>query len=204
MKILLILIGLISATLAEAQYLPNIVLSTNGGAISLFAYVTNVPQSCISNLQSDLANFFNSTNSFYRNSNPSNFVSVAFGSGVSGSTNGQVVTIVGAQTNRIPSIIETNFISGRLYTNGYGSSIYVSANVSRTLTGISGLAQMALWIPGVITNQCGESTLLLSLSVNKTDTLAGVVPEGGTYAFTNLSTGAGNSSAITSGTIVVY
>lgn len=113
--------------------------------------------------------------------------------------------IFGVATNTASfTLIQTNFISGRLYTNIYGRPILVSANATLSTTGVSGNANMSLTIPTQVTNAFGISTIVTSIAMNYTNVISGFVPASGTYAFTNLSSGAGDSSGITGGQIMVY
>jgi hypothetical protein len=94
-------------------------------------------------------------------------------------------------------IISTNYISGQFYTNNYPNNISILANVSLNKAAVSGNATMALWIVGISTNATGDNTTALTVA-DSSDfrQLAGYIPGGCSFVFTNTSTGSGNSSAL--------
>lgn len=107
-------------------------------------------------------------------------------------------------TNVVFSIIQTNFVSGKLYTNTYGVPILVSANATLVTTGVAGNATLSLLASTYLTNAFSVGTLLTSIAMPYTNVLSMVIPASQTYTFTNTSTGAGNSASVVGGQILVY
>jgi len=124
-------------------------------------------------------------------------------SGGSGTFSGTFSGNGGGLTNLI-NITQTNFISGQLYTNTNTVVITVSANAVLSETGVAGAACMSLEAAGYLTNQFGETTLITSLAVSKTNYLAMEIPIGQTYVFTNRSAGSGDGASIVGGQILVH
>lgn len=100
--------------------------------------------------------------------------------------------------------MRTNFISGQLYTNTYGGPIQVSAKVALGVAAVSGNAVMSLEMAGNETNQVGMSTLVTSIAMTYTNMMLGIVTNNGTYVFTNKSSGAGNTSTLIGGQLLIY
>lgn len=94
----------------------------------------------------------------------------------------------------------SNFVSGHFYTNTSGFVERVSVCTTNTSSAVIGSCQAELWV-GPSTNSAtmypadntGSATLLTVLGTTAFGHLAGDVPPGGYFVFTNLSTGAGNS-----------
>lgn len=118
------------------------------------------------------------------------------------------ITLVG--TNYIPNLVRvgtnvsnllvpTNFISGWVYSNTYGNTIEVSANVCQTLQGTS-VSGIELRVPGWRTNYATTAT---DASGPMTNYIAIKVPVGFSYTFTNVSTGAGGAT-LRNGEVYVY
>jgi hypothetical protein len=116
----------------------------------------------------------------------------------------------GAGLTNIPSsavgimIIATNFQSGAVYSNGYGAPIQVSANAALSIAAVNGAASLSLWISGSVTNICAMETSTEFSPIGITNSIAGFVPNGSKYTFTNSSIGTGNSSTVLGGQILVY
>lgn len=114
--------------------------------------------------------------------------------------------VVGNVTNT-PSftIVNTNWISGQLYTNLTGRPIEVKcqAILFAATTGVGGAAQL-----GLQTNGVNMYSVLISptatTSVNDDRLISGWIPSGVTFAFTNLSTGTGNTATPQWGQYMVY
>jgi len=105
--------------------------------------------------------------------------------------------LTGLSTNGA-TIIQTNLISGLLYTNNYGYAITVSANVAYTVAAVNGNASIALQIPGSITNTVGASSAVgVTIAMTYSNMISGVISNGGTFALTNLSAGAGDTATYT-------
>lgn len=115
---------------------------------------------------------------------------------------GTANTILWASSS--PQLVQTNFISGQLYTNSYGDIITVSASAVLTEAAAAGLSVLALEIPGVVTNPVAQPTAVSTLAGSVTNMIYGMVPAGGTYSFTNKSSGAGNSATVTGGQIRIH
>jgi hypothetical protein len=109
-----------------------------------------------------------------------------------------------AATNIAFALIQTNFISGALYTNLNSVPIQVSANAVLTPAAVAGETSLALQISGGVTNTVGFSTLITTLVMVQTNGISGFVPAGSTYTFTNLSSGAGNSATVQGGQLFTY
>lgn len=101
--------------------------------------------------------------------------------------------------------IQTNFVSGFLYTNVYGRPIQVQANVGLSAAAVTGDAGMALWIiagAGVgTTNYDSIQTTALSIAMAYTNQLSGFVATNAAFTFTNISAGAGNTATLIGGQI---
>lgn len=108
----------------------------------------------------------------------------------------------GAGLTNMSYHIQTNFISGKLYTNGYGHDIRVSANASLVYNNtIPGVAEMALESPTDIVTNYGR--ILDVIGTGDMDAYAYVslvISNNGTYIFTNRSTGGSNGATIVTGT----
>jgi hypothetical protein len=101
------------------------------------------------------------------------------------------------------TVINTNFVQGFQYVNGYGAPIQVVANIRITTAAVAGDASMDLQQPaGTLLNRVGmQSVAAQTNEVN----LIGFIPAGGTYNITNtLTTGAGNTVIVIGGQIIVY
>lgn len=99
-------------------------------------------------------------------------------------------------------LLQTNWVSGQLYTNTYGQPIEVSGNATLTVAAVAGNATMALRITGTQTNFSSMSTLVTSIAMSYTNYLAIKVPAGGVFTWTNLSAGAGNSASVNGGQLL--
>lgn len=116
-----------------------------------------------------------------------------------GLTNIPASSISGGNTNGLV-VISSNWISGQLYTNLTGSAAIVSSLVSLTTAAVTGDADMDLQISGANTNRFGISTTVaVTLAQSYTNLLVGVVSNGGTFVFTNLSSGSGNTATLSQG-----
>lgn len=126
---------------------------------------------------------------------------------------GQVYTGNGSGLTNIPptglrafQLVQTNFVSGLVYTNFYGVPVHVSANAVLTTTGVAGDATLQLRVTGNngVTNQFGVQTTGASLGLTNISYLAALVDTNGTYTFTNTSTGSGDSATVSGGQILAY
>lgn len=114
--------------------------------------------------------------------------------------------VMGAGTNT-PSftLVNTNWVSGQLYTNLTGRPIEVKcqAILFAATTGVGGAAQL-----GLQTNGVNMYSVLISptatTSVNDDRLISGWIPSGVAFAFTNLSTGTGNTATSQWGQYLVY
>lgn len=114
--------------------------------------------------------------------------------------------VVGNPTNS-PSftLVNTNWVSGKLYTNTTGRPIMVIMPCQITMTGVAGNATFSLLVTGVTTNSLSMTTLITSLATSLTNQVSALVAAGGTFTGTNLSAGAGDSSAtVNGGQYMVY
>jgi hypothetical protein len=108
-----------------------------------------------------------------------------------------------------PTITQTNFVSGQLYTNNTGKPIYVQAHTALTVAAIAGAAEMDLKIDQsggntfTVVSPAKVTTLITSLVVTDNRMVCGWVANGGVYSFTNTSTGIGNSSSVVAGTGII-
>lgn len=119
----------------------------------------------------------------------------------SGSFSGSFTGNGNALTN-VGTVIQTNWVSGQVYVNPYPSAIRVSGSATLVVAAIVGNAVMSLEGSGVAgsdTNQFGISTLITSIAMNCTNYLAIDVPAGGSFTWTNRSTGSGNSASVVRG-----
>lgn len=124
-----------------------------------------------------------------------------------GQVTGAFTTIKVGNVTNTPSftIVNTNWISGQLYTNLTGRPIEVKcqAILFAATTGVGGAAQL-----GLQTNGVNMYSVLISptatTSVNDDRLISGWIPSGVTFAFTNLSTGTGNTATSQWGQYMVY
>lgn len=122
------------------------------------------------------------------------------------STNFVNTLVVGAGTNT-PSftLVNTNWVSGQIYTNQTGRPIEVKMPCQITMTGVAGNSTFALVVTGVTTNSLSMSTLITSLATSLTNQVSAWVAAGGTFTGTNLSSGTGDSSGtVNGGQYMVY
>lgn len=113
------------------------------------------------------------------------------------------VTIGNPTNTATGTLLQTNFISGKLYTNIYGRPISISANATLTTTGVSGNSSLSLLASGYLTNAFAMSTIVTSIAMSYTNVISMVIPASQTYTFTNTSAGAGDSSSVVGGQILV-
>lgn len=130
--------------------------------------------------------------------------------GGSGTFSGTFVgsIIVGNATNT-PSftLVNTNWVSGALYTNNTGRPMLVSGGVVLTAALISGMSQMALAVPGSVTNYSSfpTTTIIGGFIGGVTNGMSPAwVTNGGTFNWTNTSTGSGDTSTTWGGQYMVY
>lgn len=95
----------------------------------------------------------------------------------------------------------TNFISGKIYTNTTTYNIALILPQQLVSASISGNLEVDLLItnkaavPTTIYNRVGGPTIIGSLADTTYDSLVGVVPRGGTWCYTNVVSGTGNSAS---------
>lgn len=102
------------------------------------------------------------------------------------------------------SIVNTNFVSGTIYSNFYNTPIEVSCSAALTVAGVTGVSVLEARAIGTQTNISAMITSAAVITGTDTNYLAVKVPINGTYTFTNTSSGAGNSSKPVGGQIFVY
>lgn len=113
-------------------------------------------------------------------------------------------------TNQLPAtnvaftVVQTNFVSGLIYTNFYGVPIEVSATAVLTEAAVAGTSTMEARAIGTRTNFFSLPTAIGAVTGSSQGYLSVIVPINGTYTFTNTSTGAGNTSAPLGGQILIY
>ena len=100
------------------------------------------------------------------------------------------------------SIINTNFIDGFRYTNGYGVPISISANAGLHSSGNGGVTTLRLII-GNGSSSSAASTTATGVQ-DLTNTLSGFVPAGAGYWFTNESSIASGTVTVIGGQIFIY
>lgn len=142
---------------------------------------------------------FSATNLFSLNRNLQHTMtgSLAASGGFIG--NGNTLTNIG-------TLIQTNWISGKVYSNPYASTIRISGNATLAVAAVSGNAVMSLEGTGGVgsdTNVSAISTVLTSIAMNYTNYLSLDVPPGGSWTWTNRSTGIGNSAGVVRGQLRV-
>lgn len=105
--------------------------------------------------------------------------------------------------------VQTNFVSGQVYTNNYGNTIQPMAYLMFTNTATAATATMQLRVVGVnetasaYTNQAG-GTMLATAAATNYAVLSGEVPVGYAYTFTNTSVGGAAAPTILNGQLLVY
>jgi hypothetical protein len=125
---------------------------------------------------------------------------------VVGSVNAGGGLIVGASTNTASfTLVNTNWVSGQLYTNATGRPIMVCGSVVLTAGSVAGYAQMALRVNSVVTNYASVLSAVAGLTGSMTNAMTpAFVPNGSNFVWTNLSSGAGDSSGTWGGQYMVY
>lgn len=103
----------------------------------------------------------------------------------------------------------TNWILGAAQTNSSGRMMYVSVDAALTVAAVSGQTDMKLWVTNGTSGFVKTVSLATSASTVAdviTNGLSAYIPTGYGFWFTNLSAGAGNSSAVVpaSGQLVQY
>lgn len=107
---------------------------------------------------------------------------------------------VGNETNNLCfTIVNTNWVSGQVYTNLTGRPVHVICPCQITMTGVAGAANFSLVSAGNTTNSLAQSTLITSLATSLTNCVQGYIPINGVFTFTNLSTGTGDSGGPVNG-----
>lgn len=114
--------------------------------------------------------------------------------------------IVGNATNTASfTLVNTNWVSGFVYTNNTGRTIMVSGNAVLTTAGVAGYSQMGLAVPGVITNYASVLSAIGGLTGAMTNAITpAFIINGGTFTFTNTSSGAGDTSTTWGGQYMTY
>lgn len=108
-------------------------------------------------------------------------------------------------TNIGGTFLQTNWISGQVYTNDQKSDIWVQCSVSMATASVAGACRVSLQsgvnIAGLAhLSGVGGQTIVGSLAETETNWLGGFVASGNVFTFTNNVTGVGNSALIISGT----
>lgn len=114
--------------------------------------------------------------------------------------------VVGAITNTASfTLVNTNWISGQLYTNQTGRPIFVLVDVVLldASTGVSGAAVMRLETNGAQMYQVSFGPAL-TVSVTDRKQISGFIAPGVAFDFTNLSSGTGNTATLSGGQYMVY
>lgn len=109
----------------------------------------------------------------------------------------------GGGTNGM-TIVNTNFVSGQLYTNNYGYGILVMSPVKLQTAAAAGAASMFLESSGNTTNYQSQQTTAFTDPVAKTNQVSCLISNGGTYAFTNRSSGGTNTATLLNGGQILY
>lgn len=105
----------------------------------------------------------------------------------------------------VPQPVNTNWISGALYTNTTGRTIIVAGNVVDTPASVAGTCLMNLQCAGTGTNAQTLVTVIGMLTNPLTNGITPlVVTNGGVFTWTNLSSGAGNATTTSGGQYMVY
>ena len=110
------------------------------------------------------------------------------------------------------TVIRTNFVSGQLYTNNYGTPIEASCTITNVQAAIAGTTRFDVWVfkqGGAAdisgeTNSVGGQTAVTSLATtNNAGVLSIKVPPFYVYTFTNQSGGVGNAAGPRGGQILI-
>jgi hypothetical protein len=128
--------------------------------------------------------------------------------GGSGSFSGTFIgTIIVGNATNTPSftLVNTNWISGAIYTNLTGRIMQVSGNAVLTTASVAGYSQMALQVPGSVTNFASVISAVAGLTGAMTNGMSpALVTNGGTFTWTNTSSGAGDTSTTFGGQYIVF
>lgn len=122
-------------------------------------------------------------------------------------TTGKIGSLIVGNPTNTPSftLVNTNWISGQLYTNLTGRPIDVRGNVILTTAGVAGFSQMALRVSSVVTNYSSALSAVAGLTGSTTNGIApAFVPNGGVFTWTNTSSGAGDTSTTYGGQYMTY
>jgi hypothetical protein len=126
----------------------------------------------------------------------------------SNGTTNYALSAVAVLTNITTSVLlQTNFISGQLYTNNYGTPLLVNALANNTVAAVNGDSELAIYViaspaNGGVTNYVSYGTTIgVTIAMTYTNVLSAFVPTNAIYYFTNLSSGAGNSATVSAGQI---
>lgn len=112
--------------------------------------------------------------------------------------------LISSQNVSVFTLVQTNFISGFIYTNFYGAPIEVSTTAILTVTTVAGDATLEARAINSATNKFTIQTVVGTLGTTNGSYLAVKVPVNGTYTFTNTSAGSGDSATLQGGQIFVY
>lgn len=114
--------------------------------------------------------------------------------------------VIGAATNIASfTVVNTNWISGQIYTNTTGRPILVCGSVVLTTAGVAGYSQMALQCAGSATNYATVLSAVAGLTGVMTNAMTPlVVTNSGVFAWTNTSSGAGDTSGTWGGQYITY
>lgn len=107
-------------------------------------------------------------------------------------------------TNTSPVVLtQTNFISGKLYTNLSGRPIYVQATAALTGALVNGSSEMDLKTGDgasmSVVSSAKKNTILTGLTISDQYQIGAYVSTNTVYTFTNTSSGAGNASSLVAG-----
>lgn len=109
-------------------------------------------------------------------------------------------------SNSLASVKQTNFVLNTVYSNTSGNIQLVSAAGALAVAAVSGNSSIDLMVDQTggstyaLVGRVGMSTLITSIAMTYTNSIAGVVSNGANYYFTNTSAGAGNASSLVAGT----
>lgn len=107
----------------------------------------------------------------------------------------------------VHKIIQTNFISGQVYNNTYGTAITVNGKTAQTTAAVTGDSDLSLRCDATPANggwtndNAIVTTVAVTLAMTYTNYISLEIPTNANWTFTNTSTGAGNTATIIGGQI---
>lgn len=179
------------------------------GLAEVLAYPGAFTLTQLTNVYKFLTAKFSVTNAPYGNLQLPNLAGVVTNvtfnlTGTASGSDGSTVTNI-PSTNVVFQLVQTNFVSGFVYTNFYGVPLGVNCNVRLTYAAVAGDASVDLQTNGVMACRLGSQTTASTVATTNEVSLSWIVPVGATYSISNgITAGAGDAVLILAGQLLVY